>query len=101
MALAGGGICEATGRQTSRSNRWKQRHRSATAKRFLEEGARVAISGRNQKTLDEAVHTLGKDLLAVKADTAELNQVEKFLNAVNQKFGKIDILFINWPNSLP
>jgi NAD(P)-dependent dehydrogenase (short-subunit alcohol dehydrogenase family) len=67
----------------------------ATAKRFLEEGARVAISGRNQKTLDEAVHTLGKDVLAVKADTAELNQVEKFLNAVNQKFGKIDILFIN------
>jgi NAD(P)-dependent dehydrogenase (short-subunit alcohol dehydrogenase family) len=67
----------------------------ATAKRFLEEGARVAISGRNQKTLDEAVHALGKDALAIKADTAELNQVEKFLNAVNQRFGKIDILFIN------
>lgn len=67
----------------------------ATAKRFLMEGARVAISGRNQKTIDEAVRTLGKDLLAVKADTAELGQVEKFLSAVNQKFGKIDILFIN------
>jgi len=30
----------------------------ATAKRFLEEGARVAISGRSQKTLEEAVQTL-------------------------------------------
>src|SRR5215469_4119901 len=67
----------------------------ATAKRFLEEGARVAISGRNQKTLDEAVRTLGKDVLAVRADTAELGEVEKFLATVKQKFGKIDILFVN------
>ena len=49
----------------------------ATAKRFLDEGARVAISGRNQKTIDEAVRTLGKDVLAVRADTAELAEVER------------------------
>ena len=67
----------------------------ATAKRFLDEGARVAISGRNQNTIDEAVRTLGKDVLAVRADTAELGEVEKFLGTVKQKFGKIDILFIN------
>jgi NADP-dependent 3-hydroxy acid dehydrogenase YdfG len=34
----------------------------ATAKRFQDEGARVAISGRSQKTLDEAVKALGKDV---------------------------------------
>jgi len=62
---------------------------------FLEEGARVAISGRNQTTIDEAVLPLGKDVLAVRADTAELGEVEKFLGTVKQKFGKIDILFIN------
>ncbi len=67
----------------------------ATAKRFLQEGARVAISGRNQKTLDEAVQTLGKEVLAVKADTAKLEEIEKFLTTVNRKFGKIDVLFIN------
>lgn len=67
----------------------------ATAKRFLEEGARVAISGRNQKTLDEAVQTLGKEVLAIKADTAKLDEIEKFLATVNRKFGKIDVLFIN------
>jgi NAD(P)-dependent dehydrogenase (short-subunit alcohol dehydrogenase family) len=67
----------------------------ATAKRFLEEGARVAISGRNQKTLDEAVQLLGKDVLAAKADTANLDEVEKFLSLVNRKFGKIDVLFVN------
>ena len=67
----------------------------ATAKRFLEEGARVAISGRNQKTLDEAVKTLGDGVLAVQADTAKLDETEKFLTKVVQKFGKIDVLFVN------
>jgi NAD(P)-dependent dehydrogenase (short-subunit alcohol dehydrogenase family) len=67
----------------------------ATAKRFLEEGARVAISGRSQKTLDEAVNTLGDGVLAVQADTAKLDETEKFLAKVVQKFGKIDVLFVN------
>jgi NAD(P)-dependent dehydrogenase (short-subunit alcohol dehydrogenase family) len=67
----------------------------ATAKRFLEEGARVAISGRNQKTLDEAVKTLGDGVLAVQSDTAKLGETEKFLTKVVQKFGKIDVLFVN------
>jgi NAD(P)-dependent dehydrogenase (short-subunit alcohol dehydrogenase family) len=67
----------------------------ATAKRFLEEGARVAISGRNQKTLDEAAKTLGDGVLAVQADTAKLGETEKFLAKVVQKFGKIDVLFVN------
>jgi NAD(P)-dependent dehydrogenase (short-subunit alcohol dehydrogenase family) len=67
----------------------------ATAQRFLEEGAKVAISGRNQKTLDEAVRKLGKDVLALKADTARPTEVGKFLDAVHKKFGKIDVLFIN------
>jgi NAD(P)-dependent dehydrogenase (short-subunit alcohol dehydrogenase family) len=67
----------------------------ATAKRFLDEGARVAISGRNQRTLDEAVKTLGDGVLAVRADTAKLGETEKFLTKVVQKFGKIDVLFVN------
>jgi NAD(P)-dependent dehydrogenase (short-subunit alcohol dehydrogenase family) len=67
----------------------------ATAQRFLEEGARVAISGRNQKTLAEAVKKLGDGVLAVQADTAHVAEVEKFLREVSKKFGKIDVLFIN------
>jgi NAD(P)-dependent dehydrogenase (short-subunit alcohol dehydrogenase family) len=67
----------------------------ATAQRFLDEGAKVAISGRNQKTLAEAAQKLGKDVLAVQADTAHLTEVERFLQEVKKKFGKIDVLFIN------
>ena len=67
----------------------------ATAKRFLDEGARVAISGRSQKTLDEAAKLLGKDALAVQSDTSNLGEIDKFFSAVARKFGKIDVLFVN------
>jgi NAD(P)-dependent dehydrogenase (short-subunit alcohol dehydrogenase family) len=67
----------------------------ATAQRFLEEGAKVAISGRNQKTLEAAAKLLGDGVLVLQADTASLKETEKFLTAVEKKFGKIDVLFVN------
>ena len=67
----------------------------ATAKRFQEEGAKVAISGRNKKTLDEAVKTIGNGVLAVQADVANLADVDKLYKEVSQKLGKIDVLFVN------
>jgi len=61
----------------------------ATAKRLQDEGAKVAISGRSKKTLDEAVKTIGNGIVAVQADVA------KFEDTVSQKLGKIDVLFVN------
>ena len=42
-----------------------------------------------------AVKTLGDGVLAVQADTAKLDETEKFLAKVVRKFGKIDVLFVN------
>jgi NAD(P)-dependent dehydrogenase (short-subunit alcohol dehydrogenase family) len=67
----------------------------ATAKRFHEEGARVVISGRSQKTLDEAVKTIGKDVIAVQADVSIAKDLDRLYATVSQKLGKIDILFAN------
>ena len=67
----------------------------ATAQRFAQEGAKVAISGRSQKTLDEAVKLIGDGILAVKADVSSLADLDRFYSIVAQKFGKIDILFAN------
>ena len=67
----------------------------ASAQRLHEEGARVAISGRNQKTLDEAVKAIGPDTLAVKADVSSGADLDKLYAAVSKKFGKIDVLFAN------
>jgi NAD(P)-dependent dehydrogenase (short-subunit alcohol dehydrogenase family) len=67
----------------------------ATAKRFQEEGAKVAISGRSKRTLDEAVKTLGNGLLAVQADVAKLTDIDKLFAEVSRTLGKIDVLFVN------
>ena len=67
----------------------------ATAKLFHAEGAKVAISGRDQKTLDAAAKAIGGDTLAVKADVSKLDEIDKFFSQVAQKFGKIDALFAN------
>lgn len=67
----------------------------ATAKLFHDEGAKVAISGRDQKTLDEAVKIIGADTLAVKADVSKLADIDKFYVQVTAKFGKIDAIFAN------
>jgi NAD(P)-dependent dehydrogenase (short-subunit alcohol dehydrogenase family) len=67
----------------------------ATAKLFREEGAKVAIAGRDQKTLDEAAKFIGGDTLAVKADVSKLEDIDKFFHQVSAKFGKIDALFAN------
>ena len=53
------------------------------------------ISGRDQKTLDEAVKSIGGDTLAVRADVAKLGEIDKLVEAVTKKFGKIDVLFAN------
>jgi NAD(P)-dependent dehydrogenase (short-subunit alcohol dehydrogenase family) len=67
----------------------------ATAKLFHDEGARVAISGRDQKTLDDAVKTIGNDILAVKADVGKLADIDKLYSQVVAKFGKVHALFAN------
>jgi NAD(P)-dependent dehydrogenase (short-subunit alcohol dehydrogenase family) len=67
----------------------------ATAKQFRGEGARIAISGRSQKTLDEAAKQLGNDALVVQADVSKLEDADKLFSAVEKRFGKIDILFVN------
>src|ERR1700675_2585235 len=67
----------------------------ATAKRLQEEGARVAISGRSKKTLDEAVKAIGNGVVAVQSDVAKLTDIDKLYAQVSQKLGKIDVLFVN------
>ena len=67
----------------------------AAAKRLQEEGARVVINGRNKKTLDEGVKTIGNGALAVQADVSKKEDLDKLYSTVSQKFGKIDVLFAN------
>ena len=67
----------------------------ATAKEFVAQGAKVVISGRDPKTLDEAATLLGRGVLTVRADVAKLADIERLFTAVKQQFGRIDVLFVN------
>jgi len=67
----------------------------ATAKRFIEEGAKVAITGRNEKTLKEAAEALGPNALAVQLDVTDVAATEKAVAEIAQKLGKLDIVFAN------
>ena len=67
----------------------------ATARLFVAEGARVAITGRNEKTLDAAAAELGDRILALKADATDVASTERAVVVIAEKFGKLDILFAN------
>jgi NAD(P)-dependent dehydrogenase (short-subunit alcohol dehydrogenase family) len=67
----------------------------ATAKELAANGAKVVIAGRDQKTLDEAVAAIGENAFAVKADVSKLSDIENLFKKAGDKFGKIDILFVN------
>lgn len=67
----------------------------ATAKRLLDEGARVAICGRDQQRLADAVARLGGDVLPVQADVSIAEDVERFIAAAVDAFGGLDLLVNN------
>jgi len=67
----------------------------ATAKLFVDEGAEVIITGRNQETLDEAVKLLGPHAHAFKADVTDSTARKEVLKQAAEKFGKLDIVFAN------
>jgi len=67
----------------------------ATARLFIAEGAQVAITGRDQRTLDEAVQELGPDARGYRADITVAGDREQLFAALAKDFGKLDILFAN------
>jgi NAD(P)-dependent dehydrogenase (short-subunit alcohol dehydrogenase family) len=67
----------------------------ATAKRFVEEGAHVVITGRREKELKEAVTLIGKNVTTVTGDVSRLEDLDRLYAVVKEKHGHIDILFAN------
>jgi NAD(P)-dependent dehydrogenase (short-subunit alcohol dehydrogenase family) len=67
----------------------------ATARLFVAEGAKVAITGRNRETLDAAAQELGPDALALVADVTDIAATEAAISRTVDKFGKLDVLFAN------
>src|SRR3984893_6320691 len=67
----------------------------ATAKRFVEEGAYVFITGRRQPELDAAVKQIGRNVTAVQGDVSKLGDLDRLYDAVKKEKGRVDIVFAN------
>src|SRR5580698_6136737 len=67
----------------------------ATARLFIAEGAPVAITGRDQRTLDEAVAALGSSARGYRVDVTIAEDRKRLLAALAKDFGKLDIVFAN------
>lgn len=66
-----------------------------TAREFMNEGARVAITGKNPATLESARKELGSDVLVVESDAGDIRGQKAVAETVKKEFGGLDILFAN------
>jgi NAD(P)-dependent dehydrogenase (short-subunit alcohol dehydrogenase family) len=67
----------------------------ATAKRFVDEGAYVFITGRRQGELETAVGQIGQNVTAVQSDVSKMADLDKLYAAVKKQKGILDIVFAN------
>ena len=66
-----------------------------TARQFVAEGARVAITGINPQTLEQALRELGDSVLVLSADAADVASQRDLAATLRKEFGGLDTVFIN------
>ena len=64
----------------------------ATARKFVEEGAHVFITGRRREELDKAAKSIGKNVTTVQGDVAKLDDLDRLYETVRTEKGAIDIV---------
>lgn len=73
----------------------------ATAKLFVEEGARVIITGRDQAALDAAVRNIGRDVEAFRSDISRVEDLEALRVHIGKRYGRVDVVFANAGTAKP
>ena len=71
---------------------------AAVCDRLVQEGARVALCARNPQRLEAtaaALRAQGGDVLAVPADVSRAEDVERFVAAAHERWGRVDALVNN------
>src|SRR5262249_3971723 len=67
----------------------------ATAQEFDREGARVAICGLNERTLQATKDTLGARSLALRADVSNLHDLDTMFATLKRELRHVDCIFVN------
>jgi NAD(P)-dependent dehydrogenase (short-subunit alcohol dehydrogenase family) len=76
----------------------------ATARRLLDHGYSVVLTGRRQAPLDalaDEARQGGKDALAVACDVGDAASVAALFDAIRQRYGRLDVLFNNAGRGAP
>lgn len=66
-----------------------------TARAFLKEGARVAVTGQNPDSLESARRELGEQVLVIASDASKVADQQQVADQIKEAFGGLDILFVN------
>jgi NAD(P)-dependent dehydrogenase (short-subunit alcohol dehydrogenase family) len=67
----------------------------ATAKRFVNEGAYVFITGRRDPELVAAIKEVGRNVAGVQGDVSNLADLDRLFAQIKREKGKLDVLFAN------
>jgi NAD(P)-dependent dehydrogenase (short-subunit alcohol dehydrogenase family) len=62
----------------------------ALAQRLVGEGARVAVCGRDEDRLARAQHVLGNEAICYRADVTVTEELDGFIDATLERFGRLD-----------
>ncbi|MEV0432807.1 glucose 1-dehydrogenase [Nocardia sp. NPDC050413] len=67
----------------------------AAARRLIEEGGQVVVTGRDKGRLDAAVEVLGEGAVGIAGDMADLDDLDAVMAAISERFGRLDVVFAN------
>ena len=67
----------------------------ATAKRFVEEGAYVFITGRREEELSVAVKDVGSNVTGIRGDVSNRADLDRLFDQIKREKGHLDVLFAN------
>lgn len=73
----------------------------ATAKLFIAEGAKVAVTGRDDSVFDAVRAELGEGALVLRGDVRSVKEMRAIADAVKEHFGGLDIVFANAGRAFP
>ncbi len=68
---------------------------NATARELVADGAKVIITGRDEKRVEAAAAELGPDAVGLAADNAEPAAAQRLVDAAHERFGRLDGILIS------
>jgi NADP-dependent 3-hydroxy acid dehydrogenase YdfG len=70
----------------------------AAAKEFVDQGAKVIITARNETKLNEAIKSLGSNTFGILSDASSTEDITSLPKRIKSITNKLDILFLNAGN---